>query len=107
MTQVDKRPALLAFHPLPADTDSVFLEVRIARTSAPIGTIRWKTEWRKYAFYPSPGGSYTREVLMAVNRKLYRLMYEWRKTHPNPRRGLAPLSHSERKALAQQQEKPA
>lgn len=85
---------VLAFVPLPVETETVYLEVRIARTQVLIGHIGWEPPWRKFAFTPAPDRVYTREVMMAVNRKLYRLMHEWEQSHPNPRRGLPPLPRS-------------
>jgi hypothetical protein len=81
----------LAFVPLEVATETVYLEVRVARTQVAIGNIGWEPPWRKFAFTPLPGRAYTREVLMAINRKLYRLMHDWQKDHPNARRGLPPL----------------
>ena len=78
------------FERVPTAGDAVHLEVRIARTGAVIGGIAWHVDWRQYAFVPMPGGQYTRSVLSAVNRKLYRLMYDWRKAHPAPLRGQPP-----------------
>lgn len=89
---------LLAFRELPAASDSEVIEVCIARTGTAIGSITWMPQYRQYAFRGT--GAYTRAVLQEVSRKLYALMATWRKTHPNPRRGLRGLSHQERKAEA-------
>lgn len=78
--------SILRFDHLPMQGETVYLEVKLARTGAILGHMAWEPPWRQYVFIPVPGARYTRSVLRAVNVKLARLMYTWGKRHPSSKR---------------------
>lgn len=86
-----KREPLLTFSALPMQGETVYLEVKLARTDATLGHIGWYPPWRQYVFVPTPAARYTRNVLKAVNVKLARLMRSWAEKHPSAKRG-APVN---------------